>query len=163
MDGEGAARYIKSTNSKNTNTPIIAVSAYSGTDPNETSNVFSASLSKPLQKADLLGSFPRYLGIFGSWFMAAVMRQLGFKTSAMRGGAVNYKVTASHQVSWHSHFCSRSTFTFYCFIVHLLFVLLFTHAPSSCRFDVHSASIFHPHPTHTTIMIPNSRAFPPAL
>lgn len=31
--------------------------------------------------------------------MVAVMRQLGFKTSAMRGGAVNYKVTASHQVS----------------------------------------------------------------
>jgi serine/threonine-protein kinase RIM15 len=55
VDGEGAARYIKSTNSKNTNTPIIAVSAYSGTDPNEASNVFTASLSKPLQKADLLG------------------------------------------------------------------------------------------------------------
>jgi len=55
VDGEGAARYIKSTNSKNTNTPIIAVSAYSGTDPNETSNVFAASLAKPLQKADLIG------------------------------------------------------------------------------------------------------------
>jgi len=55
VDGEGAARYIKSTNGKNTNTPIIAVSAYSGIDPNETSNVFAASLSKPLQKADLIG------------------------------------------------------------------------------------------------------------
>ncbi|KAF8192467.1 hypothetical protein BJ912DRAFT_962074 [Pholiota molesta] len=73
LDGEGAARYIKSTNGKNTNTPIIAVSAYSGTDPNETSNVFTASLAKPLQKADLI----------------AVMRQLGFKTSPC-------KVTASH-------------------------------------------------------------------
>ncbi|TFK43655.1 hypothetical protein BDQ12DRAFT_643254 [Crucibulum laeve] len=82
LDGEGAARYIKSTNSKNTNTPIIAVSAYSGTDPNDTSNVFTASLSKPLQKADLL----------------AVMRQLGFKTSAMHGGPGNTKVTASHTV-----------------------------------------------------------------
>lgn len=57
VDGEGAARYIKSTNSKNTNTPIIAVSAYSGSDPNEASNVFTASLSKPLQKADLLGTY----------------------------------------------------------------------------------------------------------
>ncbi|KAG5648926.1 hypothetical protein DXG03_000275 [Asterophora parasitica] len=57
LDGEGAARYIRSTNSKNTNTPIIAVSAYSGTDPSEASNVFTASLAKPLQKADLLGKF----------------------------------------------------------------------------------------------------------
>lgn len=55
VDGEGAARYIRSTNSKNTNTPIIAVSAYSGTDPGEANNLFTASLSKPLQKADLLG------------------------------------------------------------------------------------------------------------
>ncbi|TFK75762.1 hypothetical protein BDN72DRAFT_809354 [Pluteus cervinus] len=82
LDGEGAARYIKSTNNKNTNTPIIAVSAYSGIDPNETSNVFAASLSKPLQKADLL----------------AVMRQLGFKTSALQGGgpSATHKVTAPH-------------------------------------------------------------------
>ena len=57
MDGEGAARYIKSTNGRNTNTPIIAVSAYSGTDLSETNNLFSASLSKPLQKADLIGVF----------------------------------------------------------------------------------------------------------
>lgn len=57
VDGEGAARYIKSTNSKNTNTPIIAVSAYSSTDPNELSNVFSVSLPKPVAKADLLGLF----------------------------------------------------------------------------------------------------------
>ena len=57
VDGEGAARYIKSTNSKNTNTPIIAVSAYSSTDPNDTSNVFAAALAKPLQKADLIGKF----------------------------------------------------------------------------------------------------------
>ncbi|KAG6833905.1 hypothetical protein H0H87_007916 [Tephrocybe sp. NHM501043] len=79
LDGEGAARYIRSTNSKNTNTPIVAVSAYSGTDPNDTSNVFTASLSKPLQKADLL----------------AVMRQLGFKTSTMQGGPGTTKVTTS--------------------------------------------------------------------
>lgn len=56
VDGEGAARYIKSTNGKNTNTPIIAVSAYSGSDPSDTSNVFTASLAKPLQKADLIGT-----------------------------------------------------------------------------------------------------------
>jgi serine/threonine-protein kinase RIM15 len=54
VDGEAAARYIKSTNNKNTNTPIIAVSAYSGSEPNESNNLFVASLSKPLQKNDLL-------------------------------------------------------------------------------------------------------------
>ncbi|KAF9568985.1 hypothetical protein CPC08DRAFT_757187 [Agrocybe pediades] len=79
LDGEGAARYIKSTNGKNTNTPIIAVSAYSGTDPSETNNVFAASLAKPLQKADLI----------------AVMRQLGFKTATMQGGTGHAKVTTS--------------------------------------------------------------------
>ncbi|RDB22536.1 Serine/threonine-protein kinase cek1 [Hypsizygus marmoreus] len=83
LDGESAARYIRSTNSKNTNTPIIAVSAYSGTDPSETSNVFTASLSKPLQKPDLL----------------AVMRQLGFKTTTMQGGPGATKVTASQITS----------------------------------------------------------------
>lgn len=82
LDGEGAARYIKSTNSKNTSTPIVAVSAYSGTDPNEASNVFAASLSKPLQKADLL----------------AVMRQLGFKTSTVHSGP-DTKVTASLSIT----------------------------------------------------------------
>ena len=56
VDGESAARYIRSTNSKNTNTPIIAVSAYSTPDLNDTNNVFTASLSKPMQKADLLGA-----------------------------------------------------------------------------------------------------------
>ncbi|KAI9448137.1 hypothetical protein H4582DRAFT_1802206 [Lactarius indigo] len=65
VDGESAARYIKSTNNKNTSTPIIAVSAYSGADMGEASTLFAASLSKPLQKADLL----------------AAMRELGFKTS----------------------------------------------------------------------------------
>ncbi|KAH9482800.1 Serine/threonine-protein kinase ppk18 [Psilocybe cubensis] len=83
LDGEGAARYIKSTNGKNTNTPIIAVSAYSGVDPNDTSNIFAASLAKPLQKADLI----------------SVMRQLGFKTSTMQGGTAHPKVTASHPIA----------------------------------------------------------------
>lgn len=64
VDGEGAAKYIKSTNNKNAATPIIAVSAYSGSEM-EASNLFAASLSKPLQKADLV----------------AAMRQLGFKTT----------------------------------------------------------------------------------
>jgi serine/threonine-protein kinase RIM15 len=83
VDGEGAARYIKSTNNKNTSTPIIAVSAYSGIDTNDASNVFVASLSKPLQKADLL----------------AVMRQLGFKTSTIPGGPGATKLTAARITS----------------------------------------------------------------
>ncbi|KAJ6628781.1 RIM15, signal transduction response regulator [Mycena sp. CBHHK59/15] len=82
LDGEGAARYIKSTNNKNTNTPIVAVSAYSGVDANEGGSLFTASLSKPLQKADLL----------------VVMRRLGFKTSTMQG-AGSTKVTASQNLS----------------------------------------------------------------
>ncbi|KAF8842696.1 RIM15, signal transduction response regulator [Paxillus ammoniavirescens] len=69
LDGEGAARYIKGTNNKNTNTPIIAVSAYSAVDANEQNGLFVASLAKPLQRADLL----------------TVMRKLGFKTSAVQG------------------------------------------------------------------------------
>ena len=69
VDGENAARYIKSTNNKNTSTPIVAVSAYSGTDNNEAPSLFAASLAKPVAKADLL----------------AAMRALGFKTSAPAG------------------------------------------------------------------------------
>lgn len=69
VDGESAARHIKSTTNRNSSTPIIAVSAYSGTDGAD-STLFAASLSKPVQKADLL----------------AVMRQLGFKTSTQQDG-----------------------------------------------------------------------------
>ncbi|VDB90147.1 unnamed protein product [Peniophora sp. CBMAI 1063] len=69
VDGENAARYIKSTNNKNTSTPIVAVSAYSGTDNNEAPSLFAASLAKPVAKSDLL----------------AAMRALGFKTSAPAG------------------------------------------------------------------------------
>lgn len=79
LDGEGAARYIKSTNGKNTNTPIISVSAYSGMDPNERSNVFDAALAKPLQKADLLNAF----------------RQLGFKTTPTSKHAAKVTATGS--------------------------------------------------------------------
>jgi len=68
VDGEAAARYIKSTNNKNSTTPIVAVSAYSG-HGGPSSNLFAASLSKPVTKADLLG----------------VMRRLGFKISAQEG------------------------------------------------------------------------------
>ncbi|KAI0071087.1 hypothetical protein K474DRAFT_1712758 [Panus rudis PR-1116 ss-1] len=78
LDGEGAARYIKTTNNKNQSTPIIAVSAY-GTDNTEAkSDLFAASLAKPVQKADLL----------------AAMRQLGFKTSTVQGRGPGAKITA---------------------------------------------------------------------
>lgn len=65
VDGETAARYIKSTNNKNASTPIISISAY----PDPTSNLFAASLSKPVTKNDLLNT----------------MRQLGFKTATKDG------------------------------------------------------------------------------
>ncbi|KAF7793640.1 hypothetical protein EIP86_004755 [Pleurotus ostreatoroseus] len=69
LDGEGAAKYIQTTNNKNANIPIIAVSAYGSSEPAEHSNLFSGYLAKPVQKADLV----------------AVMRQLGFKTSTVPG------------------------------------------------------------------------------
>lgn len=82
VDGESAARYIKSTNSRNTNTPIIAISAYGGTDSNEGNSLFAASLSKPLQKADLIGKLlPCLLSSQDLKTLVAVMRQLGFKTT----------------------------------------------------------------------------------
>ncbi|KAF8897682.1 hypothetical protein BD779DRAFT_1492082 [Infundibulicybe gibba] len=74
LDGEGAAQHKH---------PIIAVSAYSGVDTSEPNNLFTASLSKPLQKADLL----------------SVMRQLGFKTSTMQGGPGSTKLTAARIIS----------------------------------------------------------------
>ncbi|OBZ70089.1 Serine/threonine-protein kinase cek1 [Grifola frondosa] len=78
LDGEGAARYIKSTNNKNANTPIIAVSAYSASDAIDSNNhtLFSAYIAKPVQKADLL----------------AAMRHLGFKTSTVQGRGLGAKV-----------------------------------------------------------------------
>ncbi|KAI0375526.1 hypothetical protein BV20DRAFT_959507 [Pilatotrama ljubarskyi] len=80
LDGEGAARYIKSTNNKNTNTPIIAVSAYSGSEVSEANGLFAAYIAKPVQKADLV----------------AAMRQLGFKTSTTQGrGQGTTRVTSA--------------------------------------------------------------------
>ncbi|KAI0353546.1 hypothetical protein OH77DRAFT_1497254 [Trametes cingulata] len=79
LDGEGAARYIKSTNNKNANTPIIAVSAYSGSEVSEANGLFAAYIAKPVQKADLV----------------AAMRQLGFKTSTAQGRGQTTRVTSA--------------------------------------------------------------------
>ena len=65
VDGEVAARYIKSTNNKNSTTPIVAVSAYNGYEGALAQGIFASALSKPLSKTDLLNT----------------MRTLGFKTS----------------------------------------------------------------------------------
>ncbi|KAG2054885.1 hypothetical protein BDR06DRAFT_1047252 [Suillus hirtellus] len=53
VDGEGTARYIKTTNGRNSNTPMVAVSAYSAADTND-SSLFTASLTKSMQRADFL-------------------------------------------------------------------------------------------------------------
>ncbi|EGO03224.1 hypothetical protein SERLA73DRAFT_129494, partial [Serpula lacrymans var. lacrymans S7.3] len=79
MHGKSAAQYIKSTNSKNTNSSIIAMSACSGVDANNLSNIFAASLTKPLQRTDLL----------------AVMQKLGFKMSTVRGVSLAAKITSA--------------------------------------------------------------------
>lgn len=77
VDGEQAAKYIKSTNNKNASTPIIAVSAYSGQDVSASaSNIFAAALGKPIPKNELLG----------------VMRQLGFKTTSQEGSKATPKL-----------------------------------------------------------------------
>ncbi|KAG8727649.1 hypothetical protein FRC12_022342 [Ceratobasidium sp. 428] len=65
VDGEVAARYIKSTNNKNSTTPIVAVSAYNGYEGALAQGIFTSALSKPLSKNDLLNT----------------MKNLGFKTS----------------------------------------------------------------------------------
>ncbi|KDQ64634.1 hypothetical protein JAAARDRAFT_28272 [Jaapia argillacea MUCL 33604] len=80
LDGEGAARYIRSAQGKNTHTPIIAVSAYSAIDVHEPNNMFSGYLAKPVQKAELL----------------AAMRRVGFKTStAQEGGPRATRLTSA--------------------------------------------------------------------
>jgi len=76
VDGETAARYIKSTNNKNANTPVVAVSAYSMLDTDPSNSVFVSSLAKPVQKADLL----------------AVMKQMGFRVSTQDNGKHSSKV-----------------------------------------------------------------------
>ncbi|KAJ1308500.1 hypothetical protein OPQ81_004204 [Rhizoctonia solani] len=65
VDGEVAARLIKTTKNKNSNVPIVAVSAYSGYEGALAQGIFAAALSKPLSKTDLLNT----------------MKNLGFKTS----------------------------------------------------------------------------------
>lgn len=75
VDGETAARYIKSTNNRNALTPIIAVSAYSG-QSGPSNGLFEAFLAKPINKTDLL----------------AVMRQLGFKVSTQEGSKPQAKL-----------------------------------------------------------------------
>lgn len=79
VDGEGASRYIKITNNKNTTTPIIAVSAYSGIEVTEAKELFAAYIAKPVQKADLV----------------TAMRQLGFKTSTAQGRGQGTRLTSA--------------------------------------------------------------------
>lgn len=77
VDGESAARYIKSTNNLNKSTPIIAVSAYVGQDSSVASNLFAACLTKPVHKVDLLN----------------VLRTLGFRTSTAEGAKHSTQVS----------------------------------------------------------------------
>ncbi|KAF8743277.1 cheY-homologous receiver domain, partial [Rhizoctonia solani] len=65
VDGEVAARLIKQTKNKNSNVPIVAVSAYNGYEGALSQGIFAAALPKPLSKTDLLNT----------------MKALGFKTS----------------------------------------------------------------------------------
>ena len=73
VDGENAARHIKSTSNKNSSVPIIAVSAYGGQESCSAGNLFASWLAKPVQRSDLV----------------TVMRQLGFKTSTHIDGVTS--------------------------------------------------------------------------
>jgi len=57
LDGENAARMIKSTKNANQNTPIVAVTSYAAQDQphvTEEGTVFNAVLTKPVNKTDVL-------------------------------------------------------------------------------------------------------------
>lgn len=57
LDGENAARMIKSTKNANQNTPIVAVTSYAPRDQTsitEEGTVFNAVLTKPVNKTDIL-------------------------------------------------------------------------------------------------------------
>lgn len=57
VDGENAARMIKSTNNANQNTPIVAVTSYAAHDQlriTEEGTLFNAVLTKPVNKKDVL-------------------------------------------------------------------------------------------------------------
>lgn len=58
VDGENAARMIKSTKNANQNTPIVAVTSYAAHDQlriTEEGTVFNAVLTKPVNKTEVLG------------------------------------------------------------------------------------------------------------
>ncbi|SGY33607.1 BQ5605_C002g01515 [Microbotryum silenes-dioicae] len=59
VDGETAARMIKSTNNPSQNTPTIAVCSHAGAVDNQAGTLFSGVLPKPILKADLLRIFSR--------------------------------------------------------------------------------------------------------
>ncbi|GAA5925415.1 hypothetical protein JCM10213_008785 [Rhodosporidiobolus nylandii] len=63
VDGEKAARMIKSTVNPSANAPIVAVCSHSAAVDDAVGTLFAATLSKPIMKADLL----------------AVLSRLGFK------------------------------------------------------------------------------------
>lgn len=84
VDGENAARMIKSTNNANQNTPIVAVTSYAAherTSVTEEGTVFNAVLTKPVSKADVL----------------SVLTKLGFvaKTSSAKAAADSVSTTIS--------------------------------------------------------------------
>lgn len=78
VDGENAARMIKSTNNANQNTPIVAVTSYAAHERihiTEEGTLFNAVLTKPVSKTDVLN----------------VLTKLGFvtKTKSTHTGAIS--------------------------------------------------------------------------
>lgn len=63
VDGETAARMIKSTNNNNRETPIIAVTAYERTV--QLAGAFDDILSKPVTKHVILQRLKRYCKHYG--------------------------------------------------------------------------------------------------
>ncbi|GAA5891130.1 hypothetical protein JCM6882_006434 [Rhodosporidiobolus microsporus] len=86
VDGEKAARMIKSTVNPSTNAPIVAVCSHTTAIDDAAGTLFAATLSKPIMKADLL----------------AVLSRLGFKlevkASEERRSSADDQVQASPKV-----------------------------------------------------------------
>lgn len=59
VDGQEAARIIKSTSHANTNTPIIAVTSYEAAVGSGQKTLFAALLAKPVSKDSVLGALKK--------------------------------------------------------------------------------------------------------
>jgi len=85
LDGESAARMIKSTKNANQQTPIVAVTSYELKDAqiSEEGTMFSAILQKPVTKNDVLQT----------------MKRLGFATKSQTSSSISGNKTTTEIIA----------------------------------------------------------------